>query len=255
MMFCREGEWVVLTGDPHASLSLASFPQFLRLLAVHSVASLHAISLMPVNDIAVSMLPFSEADQAMLLTLPADLAALLRCYAAVFALPRVKDRFPIPTIDELLDELRGACVFSKIDLHFGYHQIRMFPVDIHKTAYRGVDGHYEFVVMPFGLTNAPSTFQAAMNDLLRPYLRKFVVVAYLGHIISALGVQPDEDKISAILQWSVPRSVTDLRAFLGLTGFYRRFVQNYASIAGPLTDLLKLGTFVGLRPPTAPFAP
>jgi hypothetical protein len=208
-------------------------------------------------------------------------------YRALNALT-VKDAFPILVVDELLDELHGARFFSKLDLRSGYHQVRMRPEDVHKTAFRTHDGLYEFLVIAFRLCNAPATFRALMNDVLRPFLCRFVLVffddiliysktwanhlrhlravltelrrhhlfvkhtkcsfgtssvAYLGHVISAAGVAMDPSKVQAIRDWPAPRSPRAVRGFLGLAGYYRRFVHNYDTVAVLLTALLKKDGF------------
>lgn len=187
----------------------------------------------------------------------------------------VKNKYPIPLIDELLDELKGARWFTKFDLRVGYHQIRVAEEDIYKTAFRTHHGLFEFKVMPFGLSNSPASFQALMNEVFQHQLRKTVLVffddilvystsltdhllhlkevlqilrdhklyakqskcafgqqqvEYLGHVISAQGVATDPNKIKAMAEWPLPKTLKQLRSLLGLTGYYRRFIKNYGHL-------------------------
>ncbi|GJW65091.1 reverse transcriptase domain-containing protein [Tanacetum coccineum] len=194
----------------------------------------------------------------------------------------VKNRYPLPRIDDLFDQLQGSCYFSKIDLRSGYHQLRVHEDDIPKTAFRTRYGHFEFTVMPFGLTNAPAVFMDLMNRVCKPYLDKFVIVFiddiliysktkedhevhlrlvlellrkeklyakfskcefwlqevhFLGHVVNQSGIHVDPGKIEAVKNWKAPTTSSEIRSFLGLAGYYRRFIANFSKIAKPLTSL------------------
>ncbi|GJV51876.1 putative reverse transcriptase domain-containing protein [Tanacetum coccineum] len=194
----------------------------------------------------------------------------------------VKNRYPLPRIDDLFDQLQGSSVYSKIDLRLGYHQLRVREEDIPKTAFRTHYSHYEFQVMPFGLTNAPAVFMDLMNRVCKPYLDKFVIVfiddiliysknkqeheehlklileflkkeelyakfskcefwipkvQFLGHVIDSQGIHVDPAKIESIKDWASPKSPTEIRLFLGLAGYYQRFIEGCSKIAKPMTKL------------------
>ncbi|GJS38963.1 putative reverse transcriptase domain-containing protein [Tanacetum coccineum] len=171
----------------------------------------------------------------------------------------VKNRYPLPRIDDLFDQLQGSSVYSKIDLRSGYHQLRVREGDIPKTAFRTRYGHYEFQVMPFGLTNAPAVFMDLMNRVCKPYLDKFVIVfiddiliysknkeeheEHLKLILELLkkeefqGIHVDPAKIESIKDWASPKTPTEIRQFLGLAGYYRRFIEGFSKVAKPMTKL------------------
>ncbi|GKB27246.1 reverse transcriptase domain-containing protein [Tanacetum coccineum] len=171
----------------------------------------------------------------------------------------VKNRYPLPRIDDLFDPLQGSSVYSKIDLRSGYHQLRVCDEDIPKTAFRTRYGHYEFQVMPFGLTNSLALFIDLMNRVCRPYLDKFMIVfiddiliypktkeehdAHLRLNLELLkkeefeGIHVDPAKIKLIKDWESPKTPTEIRQFLGLAGYYRRFIKGFSKIANPMTKM------------------
>lgn len=195
-----------------------------------------------------------------------------------------KARFPLPRIDQLLDQLKGAQVFSSLDLQAGFHQILISPEDVPKTAFTTPFGHYHWRVMPFGCANAPSTFQSVMNKIFQPLLGKGVLVymddilvyaktpaehvcllekvlqilhenefyaklskcefelkelKYLGHIVGSEGIKVNPSKVSAVQDWPIPTSAKDVRSFLGLSNYFRKFIQGYATLVAPLTHLTR----------------
>nr|GEW33983.1 putative reverse transcriptase domain-containing protein [Tanacetum cinerariifolium] len=194
----------------------------------------------------------------------------------------IKNRYPLPRIDDMFDQLQGSSVYSKIDLRSGYHQLRVREKDILITAFRIRYGHYEFQVMPFGLTNAPAMFMDLMNQVCRPFLNKFVIVfiddiliyskdkkeheehlriilellqkeklyakfskcefwldsvKFLGHVINSQGVHVDPAKVEVIKNWTAPKTPTEVRQFLGLGGYYQKFIEGFSLIAKSLTKL------------------
>ena len=195
-----------------------------------------------------------------------------------------KDAYPLPKVDEALDQMAGAQWFSTLDLASGYWQVAMHPDSVEKTAFCTHTGLYEWVVMPFGLCNAPATFERLMERVLQGlqwhnvivYLDDVVAfgptweqalaklravfnrlrdanlrlkpskcklfrpeVEYLGHVITREGVLPVHSKVGAVTHWATPTNLTELRSFLGLAGYYRRFIADYSHKAEPLTRLLR----------------
>ena len=194
------------------------------------------------------------------------------------------------------DKLSGATLFTALDLASGYHQLRITPEDIPKSAFTTPLGHFEWLVLPFGLCNAPATFQSAMNRMLAPFLNSFVTVylddilifsknaedharhlrlvldvlrknqlhvklskcefwrsevKYLGHIVGSDGIRMDPKKVDAIRNWPVPKDMTELRSFVGLANYFRRFIAHFSSLAAPLTSMFSLSRLPEVWPSQA----
>eukprot|EP00253_Pinus_taeda_P011597 PITA_11597 len=141
-----------------------------------------------------------------------------------------RNRYPIPWIDELLDQLQGEKYFRKIGLKSGYHQVPVEPSDVCKTTFKAKEGLFEWLVMPFGLTNSLATFLRLMVDILWPFTNSFVV-----------GVHVDPSKIQVIQDWLSPTTLTELRSFLDLANFYCRFVLRFFHITWPFSQVTKGG--------------
>jgi hypothetical protein len=195
----------------------------------------------------------------------------------------IKNKYPLPRIEDLFDQLRGGSVFSKIDLRSGYHQLRVRLSDIPKTTFITKYGLYEFTVMSFGLMNASSFFMDLMNNVFMDYLDKFEVVfiddiliysqseeehvnhlkmvlqrlrehqlyaklskcefwinevLFLGHIINKEGLIVDPKKVADILNWKAPTDARGIKSFIGMVGYYQRFIEGFSKIAKPMTALL-----------------
>src|SRR3954469_13405225 len=193
-------------------------------------------------------------------------------------LATIKNKDPLPRINDLYDQLAGSACFSKMDLRLGYHHIRIRKEDIPKTAFTTRYGLYEYTVMSFGLTNAPAYFMNMMNKVFMEFLDKFVVVfiddiliyskneqehdahlrlvleklrehqlyvkfikcefwlkevGFLGHVVSGEGIAVDPSKVEAAKEWIAPTSVTEIRSFLGLAGYYQRFTERFSKIDKP----------------------
>ncbi|GJT68561.1 putative reverse transcriptase domain-containing protein [Tanacetum coccineum] len=177
----------------------------------------------------------------------------------------VKNRYPLPRIDDLFDQLRGSSVYSKIDLRSGYHQLQVREEDIPKMAFRTRYGQYEFQVMPFGLTNAPAIFMDLMNRNMKGHheehlkaimelLKKEELYAkfskckswiskvqFLGHVIDSQGIHVDLAKIKFIKDWASPKTPTEIRQFLGLTGYYHKFIKGFLGITNSMPKLTQKG--------------
>ena len=196
----------------------------------------------------------------------------------------IKNKYPLPRIDDLFDQLSEAKIFSRLDLASGFHQMKVEDSSVKYTAFNTRYGLYEFLVMPFGLTNAPSYFVDLMNRIFRDYLDKFVLifiddiliysktveehknhlhlvlsrlrendlkakfskcafwkeeVHFLGHVISAKGISVNPNKVVAIQAWKRPSTISEIRSFMGMAGYYRRFIKDFSKISSPLTNLTR----------------